>query len=124
MKYPGASQLMFGGMAVVLLTASGCSSMKWFHSGSDDTSVSDSGRSGGGFAAGEGARDGKYPSIGRQDGMAETEGGALRGFSPLVNGQIAGEERLSRSNLGTMLMPVDRDEKWYAEIRREEVAAM
>lgn len=124
MKYPGASQLMLGGMAVVLLAAPGCNSMKWFHSGSDDTSVSESGRSGGGFAAGEGARDGKYPSIGRQDGMAETEGDALRGFSPLVNGQIAGEERLSRSNLGTMLMPVDRDEKWYAEIRREEVAAM
>lgn len=56
--------------------------------------------------------------------MAEAEGGVLRGFSPLVNGQIAGEERLSRSNMGGMLMPVDRDEQWHADIRREEAAAM
>lgn len=110
--------------------------MKWFHSGSEDTSVSEGdrsigqgnsveqGRSGGDYASGEGARDGQYPSISRQDGMAEAEGGALRGFSPLVNGQIAGEERLSRSNMGGMLMPVDRDEKWHAELRREEAAAM
>ncbi|WHZ17466.1 MAG: Peptidoglycan-associated lipoprotein [Nitrospira sp.] len=47
----------------------------------------------------------------------------MRGFSPLVNGQIAGEERLSRSSMG-MMMPVDRDEKWRAELRREEAAAM
>lgn len=140
MKYRGASQLMLGGMAVVLLTAAGCSSMKWFHSGSDDTSVSEGGRStgqgdsdervrsGSGYAAGEGTRDGQYPSIGRQggmqDGVAEAEGGALRGFVPLVNGQIAGEERLGRSSMGTLLLPVDRDEKWHAELRREEAAAM
>ena len=42
----------------------------------------------------------------------------------MVNGRIAGEERLSRSSIGGMLMPVDRDEKWYAEIRREEAAAL
>ena len=51
----------------------------------------------------------------------------MRGFSPLVNGQISGEERLSRSPIGNMLRPVDgsdSSEKWYTEIRREEAAAM
>lgn len=126
MTYRGASQLMVGGMAMVLLAAPGCSNMKWFQSGSDDQSMSQESRPGSEYATRDGARDGQYPSLGRQDGMAETEaeGGRLRGFSPLVNGQISGEERLSRSNIGNMLMPVDRDEKWYAEIRREEAAAM
>jgi peptidoglycan-associated lipoprotein len=148
MKYRSLSQLVMGGMAVVLLTTPGCSSMKWLQGGSEDQSASEGGRpngqgdsgqgyssqgdrdgqgrSGGGVAAGEGTRDGQFPSTGRQGvGIAGAEeGGALRGFSPLVNGQIAGEERLSRSNIGNMLMPVDRDEKWYAEIRREETAAM
>jgi len=124
MKYPGASQLMLGGMAVVLLTAPGCSSVKWFHSGSDDTAMSESDQSAGALAARELNQDGRFPSISRQNPMSETEGGTLRGFSPLINGQIAGEERLSRSNMGGMLLPVDRDEKWHAEIRLEEAAAM
>ena len=124
MKYRGASQLIVGGMAVVLLTAPGCSNMKWFQSGADEASMSEAGGSGSEYAKAKGGRDGQYPSLGRQDGMAESEGGALRGFSPLVNGQILGEERLSRSNIGNMLVPVDRDEKWYAEIRREEAAAV
>lgn len=123
MKYPGASQLIVGGMAVLLLTASGCSSMKWFHSGSDDTAVSEGDRPDG-YAVGEGHRDGPYPSLNRQNSLSEAEGGSLQGLSPLVNGQIAGEERLSRSNMGGMLMPIDRDAKWHAEIRREEAAAM
>jgi peptidoglycan-associated lipoprotein len=137
-----------GGMAVVLLTAAGCSSMKGLQGGSEDQSASEGGRadgqnysgqgysdqggrdgqkrSGGGYAAGEGTRDGQYPSISRREGEitgAEVEGGALRGLSPLVNGQIVGEERLSRSSMG-MMMPVDRDEKRYVELRREEAAAM
>ena len=133
MKYPGASQLMLGGMAIVLLTAPGCSNMKWFQSGSDEASNSGSSLSAssgasagasGGYGRGESGRDGQYPSLGREQDMAEAEGGRLRGFSPLVNGQISGEERLSRSPIGNMLMPVDRDEKWAAEIRREEAAAM
>ena len=130
MKYRGASQLMLGGMAVILLAAPGCSNMKWFQSGADDTSVSGAGGAGGGYAQGDrhaqagGGRDGQFPSLGRQDGMTESEGGRLRGFAPLVNGQIVGEERLSRSTLGNILKPVDRDEQWYAEIRREEAAAM
>jgi peptidoglycan-associated lipoprotein len=86
--------------------------------------MSQEGRSGSEYAKRDGARDGQYPSLGREEGMTESEGGKLRGFSPLVNGQISGEERLSRSNIGNMLVPVDRDEKWYAEIRREEAAAM
>ena len=124
MKYRGASQLMVGGMVVVLLAAPGCSNMKWFQSGADEASMSEAGGSGSEYAKAKGGRDGQYPSLGRQDGMAEPEGGALQGFSPLVNGQILGEERLSRSNIGNMLVPVDRDEKWYAEIRRQEAAAM
>lgn len=124
MKYRGASQLMVSGMAMVLLAAPGCSNMKWFQSGSDDQSMSQDGRPGSEYAKRDGSRDGQYPSLGREDGMSEPEGGKLRGFSPLVNGQIAGEERLSRSNIGNMLVPVDRDDKWYAEIRREETAAM
>ena len=124
MKYRGASQLMVSGMAMVLLAAPGCSNMKWFQSGSDDQSMSQEGRPGSEYAKRDGARGGQYPSLGREEGMTESEGGKLRGFSPLVNGQISGEERLSRSNIGNMLMPVDRDEKWSAEIRREEAAAM
>jgi peptidoglycan-associated lipoprotein len=133
MKYRGASQLMLGGMALVLLTAPGCSGMKWFQSGSDETTKSgsslsaSSGVSGGASderGSAEAGRDGQYPSLGRQSDSAEAEGGRLRGFSPLVNGQIAGEERLSRSPIGSMLTSNERDQKWAAEIRREEAAAM
>ena len=129
MKYHGASQLMLGGMAMVLLTAPGCSNMKWFQSGADEASNSGSSSSAssgasGGYGSGEAGRDGQYPSLGRQQDMAEAEGGRLRGFSPLVNGQIAGEERLSRSPIGSMLTSNERDEKWAAEIRREEAAAL
>ncbi|HNP84323.1 MAG TPA: hypothetical protein PKN47_22905, partial [Nitrospira sp.] len=129
MKYRGASQLMLGGMAMVLLTAPGCSNMKWFQSGSDEasnsgSSLSASSGASGGYGRGESGRDGQYPSLGREQDMTAAEGGRLRGFSPLVNGQIAGEERLSRSPIGSMLTSNERDEKWAAEIRREEAAAM
>jgi peptidoglycan-associated lipoprotein len=128
MKYLGASQVMCGGMAALLLTASGCSSMNWFHSGSDEAAVSEGDRSGGyaakeGYGAEESHRDGHYPSLSRQSPLSESEGGALRGFSPLVNGHIPGEERLSRSSMGGMLLPMERDEKWHAQIRLEEAAA-
>ncbi|MBP8104494.1 MAG: OmpA family protein [Nitrospira sp.] len=86
--------------------------------------MSQEGRSGSEYAKRDGARDGQYPSLGREEGMTEAEGGKLRGFSPLVNGQIAGEERLSRSPIGSMLTSNERDQKWAAEIRREEAAAM
>ncbi len=129
MKYRGASQLMLGGMAMVLLTAPGCSGMKWFQSGSDEatnsgSSLSASGGASGGYGSGGVGRDGQYPSLGGQHDSSEAEGGKLRGFSPLVNGQISGEERLSRSPIGTMLTANERDEKWAAEIRREEAAAL
>lgn len=130
MKHRGASQLMVGGMAMVLLAAPGCSNMKWFQSGSDEQSQSASSRSGDGSANQDGVaseQGDQYPSLGRQDNLSEPEGGRLRGFSPLVNGQISGEERLSRSPIGNMLRPVDgsdSSEKWYTEIRREEAAAM
>ncbi len=129
MKYRGASQLMLGGMAMVLLTAPGCSGMKWFQSGSDEatnsgSSLSASGGASGEYGSGGAGRDGQYPSLGGQHDSSEAEGGKLRGFSPLVNGQISGEERLSRSPIGTMLTANERDEKWAAEIRREEAAAL
>mgnify|MGYP001502947253 CR=1 FL=1 len=133
MKHSRASQLILGGLAVVILAAPGCSSMKWFHSGSDEMadseggSLKNQGQSGRGYAegqGGQGGRDGQYPSIGREDGMADPEGGSLRGFSPLVNGQIAGEERLSRSDYSRMMTPVDRNDKRFAELRREEAAAI
>ena len=71
MKYRGASQLMLGGMAMVLLTAPGCSNMKWFQSGSEEASNSESSLSAssgaaGGYGPGEGGRDGQYPSLGRR----------------------------------------------------------
>ena len=124
MKYSGASQVMWGGMAALLLTAPGCSSMNWFHSGSDEAAVS-GGQQGNrsGSTAEERQRDGQYPSLSRQSPLSETEGGALRGFSPLVNGRIPGEERLSRSSMGGMLLPMEQDEKWQAQIRLEEAAA-
>ena len=133
MKYRGASQLVVGGMAMVLLTAPGCSGMKWFQSGSDEStntgsslSASSDASSGasGGNGSGEAGRDGQYPSLGRQHDMTEAEGGRLRGFSPLVNGQIAGEERLSRSPIGSMRTSNEGDKKWAAEIQREEAAAL
>jgi peptidoglycan-associated lipoprotein len=140
MMYRGASQLMVSGMAVVLLVAPGCSNMKWLSGGSEEQLASEGGqgkseqggregrgRSNGGYATEEGSPGGQYPSISRQEGDlagSEAEGGALRGFSPLVNGQLAGEERLSRSGMVTMMTPVDRDEKWHAELRREEAAAI
>lgn len=130
MKYRGASQLMMGGIAILVFTASGCSNMKWFQSGSDEASTSEpslstsSGGASGGYGSEQAGRDGRSPSFGRQQEMAEAEGGRLRGFSPLVNGEISGEERLSRSPYGNMLTSGAQDEKWAAEIRREEAAAM
>lgn len=139
MKYRGVSQLMLGGIAIVVFTASGCSNMKWFQSGSDDQSMSAESRSGseserssgsdyaqrdGMRSRLDGAQDGQYPSLGRPQNAAEAEGGRLRGFYPLVNGQISGEERLSRSPIGGMLTANERDEMWAAEIRREEAAAL
>ncbi len=129
MMYRGASQLMLGGMALVLLTAPGCSNMKWFQSGSDEASNSEpslsaSSGASGGYGSGQAGRDGRGPSFGRQQDAAEAEGGRLRGFSPLVNGEISSEERLSRSPYGNMLTSNAQDEKWAAEIRREEAAAL
>ena len=99
MKYPDASQWMLGGMAVVLLTAPGCSSMSWFHSGSDDTAVSESDRLGG-MQQGQGAAMGSIPLLSRQNPCLmqwRLRAERCEGFHLLVNGQIAGEERLSRS---------------------------
>ncbi len=133
MKHRGPSQFILTGLTMVLLSTPGCSSMKWFHSGSDDMAESETGAAkdsrsarvgSGGAMEGQVGRDGQYPAISRQDSMSDPEGGALRGFSPLVNGQIAGEERLSRSEYGQMMLPVDRDAKRYAELRREEAAAI
>ncbi len=66
MKYRGASQLMLGGMAMVLLTAPGCSGMKWFQSGSDEatnsgSTLSASGGASGGYGSGGVGRDDSIP---------------------------------------------------------------
>ena len=69
MKYRGASQLMLGGMANGPVNAPGCSGMKWFRSGSDESAIPDVfvgivGRVN--IYTGRGAgRDGQYPSLGR-----------------------------------------------------------
>jgi peptidoglycan-associated lipoprotein len=145
MKQRGTSRFISTIMAVLMLTASGCSSMKWFQSGSDETSKGQPGsdprfaegeRLPEGDKAGQNAQTGKgdadqsskqesgYPSISRQESMGDPEGGSLRGLIPLVNGQIAAEERLSRSDYSSMMLPVDRSDKRFAELRREEAAAI
>jgi peptidoglycan-associated lipoprotein len=140
MKHREISQFVLTGMALVILSTSGCSSMKWFQSGSDELSDSNGKRGKGSQivqgdkegqstrsakeAREQGGQDGQFPAIGRQEGMSDPEGGSLQGFTPLVNGRIAGEERLSRSDYSRMMIPVERNEKHLAELRREEAAAI
>lgn len=109
------------GLSLMLAVGQGCSSMKWFHSGNDEQSEMELGQS-----ARSGNRDNKsdYPSLGRNGVHDDSEAGALSGLSPVVGDRIAGEERLSRSRYGTMLQPVDMTDKVFAELRREEAAAI
>jgi len=122
---------MLAGLSLFLISGQGCSSMKWFHSGNDELSESEVGGRDSSFLSREGGIDGyrggsfgDTPSLGRQGTLDDPEGGALRGFSPVVGDRVAGEERLSRSHMGMMLQPVDRADKKYAELRQEEAAAI
>ena len=77
---------------------------------------------------GDGVTQDAYPSLSLQArpeaAALDPEGGSLSGFSAVEGDRITGEERLSRSKMGMMLHPVDRGEAVYAEVRREEAAAM
>lgn len=108
-------------MTLALVTGQGCSSMKWFHSGNDEQSEIELGQS---ARLGDQGTSPEYPSLSRKEIGDEPEGGALSGFSPVVGDRVTGEERLSRSRIGSMLQPVDRTDKEFAELRREEAAAI
>jgi peptidoglycan-associated lipoprotein len=95
--------------------------MKWFHSGSDEQSAMELGQSVRSVDQGKGS---DYPSLSRKRIGDDPEGEVLSGLSPVVGDRVTGEERLSRSGLGTMLQPVDMTDKIFAELRREEAAAI
>ena len=130
---------MLTGLALALGTGQGCSNMKWFHSGSDEQSAMELGQSGGhsgkeersameldqsGRSGDDRGASADYPSLSRKGVGEDSEGGALSGLSPVVGNRVTGEERLSRSRIGSMLQPVDRTDKIFAELRREETAAI
>lgn len=145
MVYGRTTITVLGVLSLLVLFIQGCSSMKSFTHGSDEQSRHGNLQQGGGRGldsyagapSDAGADDGRaedrgdqgsYPSLGLraspESGSFDPEGGSLRGFSPVEGDQIAGEERLSRSKMGTMLRPVDRNERLHAELRREEAAAI
>ena len=112
---------MLTGLALALVTGQGCSGMKWFHSGNDEQSAMELGQSG---RSGDSGTSPDYPSLSRKGVGDDPEGGALSGLSPVAGDRVTGEERLSRSRIGSMLQPVDRTDKVFAELRREEAAAI
>jgi len=141
------------GIVSLSLSIQGCSGTKWFNHGTDEQSrrsaeqsLRSSGRDGEDKSSDLRARgqmpgdrmpdsgasgpvDGSYPSLSvemnPEAGALDPEGGGLSGLSSVEGDRIAGEERLSRSKLGTMLRPVDRGEgPLQAELRREEAAAL
>src|SRR5688500_17481318 len=111
---------MLTGLALALIMGQGCSGMKWFHSGNDEQSAMELGQSG---HSGDRGTSPDYPSLSRKGVGDDPEGGALSGLSPVAGDRVTGEERLSRSRIGSMLQPVDRTDKVFAELRREEAAA-
>ena len=130
-----------GIVSLLGFSVQGCGSTKWFNHGTDEQSrhsnsqEQDSKSSD--FRAGRtpdrgtgqaGAGDESYPSLSLEmkpeAGAHDPEGGSLSGFSAVEGDRISGEERLSRSKMGTILHPVDRGESLYAELRREEAAAL
>lgn len=148
MMYGHARIVVVGIVSLMALSVQGCSGMKWFGHGSDeqvreqsrdstgqeqDSKSSDlrAGRvpgSGTGQSGTSGSGDESYPSLGLDmrpgAGELDPEGGSLSGLSAVEGDRIAGEERLSRSMMGTMLHPVDRGESLHAELKREEAAAL
>jgi len=112
---------MLTGLSFALVTGQGCSGMKWFQSGNDEQSAMELGQSG---LSGDRGTSPDYPSLSRKGVGDDPEGGALSGLSPVAGDRVAGEERLSRSRIGSMLQPVDMTDKKFAELRREEAAAI
>jgi len=98
-----------------------------FADGTSDSRPPDS-RSAESRPAGEEATQDAYPSLSleksQQDRALDPEGGRLSGLSAVEGDRITGEERLSRSKMGMMLHPVDRNDSLFAELRREEAAAI
>jgi peptidoglycan-associated lipoprotein len=150
MVYRHAGIMVLGILVLLILSVQGCSNMKWFNQGSDEQSQAQMGRRRSSLssgspsamphrsergprdqAAGDGTtqdgRDG-YPSLSLKASpeieALDPEGGSLHGLSVVEGDRISGEERLSRSPMGSMLHPVDRNEQLVAELRREEAAAM
>lgn len=129
--YDHAKIIGLGILSLLFLSIQGCSGMKWFNQGSDEQSQqrSSQDRGGQGLAPhGEEVTQDTYPSLSLQTspeaGPVDPEGGSLSGLSAVEGDRITGEERLSRSKMGMMLHPVDRGEGVYAELRREEAAAI
>ena len=151
----GHSRIVVLGIVSLSLSIQGCSCTKWFNHGTDDQSrrsaeksLRSSGPEGGGKssdaraggrmpgdgmpdsgAGAPGSVDGSYPSLSLdmrpEAGALDPEGGSLSGLSAVEGDRIAGEERLSRSKIGTMLRPVARGESpLEAELRRDEAAAI
>lgn len=144
MMYGHANTIALGILSGLLISMQGCSTAKWFNHGSDEQSRNWSGQeqAGTGSDAGTGRSDrraatGKevspdtpetYPSLSlearsERDSL-DSEVGSLSGLSPVEGDRISGEERLSRSKIGTMLRPVDRADGVYAELKRQEEAAI
>jgi peptidoglycan-associated lipoprotein len=123
------------GIVSLTLSIQGCSGMKWFNHGTDEQSrrsaeqsLLPSGPDGEGSGA-SGSGDGPLPSLSvemkPEAAALDPEGGSLSGLSAVEGDRIAGEERLSRSKMGTMLRPVARGESpLEADLRREEAAAI
>jgi peptidoglycan-associated lipoprotein len=149
----GHGRIVVLGIVSLSLSIQGCSGMKWFNHGTDEQSrrsaeqsLRSSGPEGEGkssdMRAGSripgngmpddhmsGSGDGPLPSLSvemrPEAGALDPEGGSLSGLSAVEGDRIAGEERLSRSKMGTMLRPVGRGESpLEAELRREEAAAL
>jgi peptidoglycan-associated lipoprotein len=148
MEYRHTHLIILGLLSGLVMSMPGCSSMKWFNHGEDEqtASRSDRERAGAGSADNGGtqdsARSGSDRRASRNNGASEelpslsvqtdrdagssldSEGGSLSGLSSVEGDRISGEERLSRSRIGTMLRPVDQGESMYAELKRQEEAAI
>jgi peptidoglycan-associated lipoprotein len=141
MKYRHTHTIALGLLSGLLILMQGCSGMKWFNHGGDEQSsnLSSQERAGAGSADSAGSRSDRhastdsgtpdgFPSLslqtGPEAGSFDSEGGRLSGLSSVEGDRISGEERLSRSRIGTMLRPVDQGESMYAELKRQEDAAI
>lgn len=146
MEYRHRHVIVLSLLSGLLMSMQGCSSMKWFNHGEDEQTAGRSDRAGAGSADGRGSQDRvdgwsdqrASKDYGASDGLPslsfesdraagsslDPEGGSLSGLSSVEGDRISGEERLSRSRIGTMLRPVNQAESLYAELKRQEEAAI